>query len=111
MEKWEKKINLSQKGSTVLAEYARMKTFHIEFGSSDEARIFIQEFEAAQSQLEKNGKLTSRVSVIGDPRSFTIDFKFGDNRSSIKLKAQLDSIQEMYQFYGYLREEITKYST
>lgn len=107
---WEKRFNLSLNGATVLAEYARMKTYHLEFKSQDEAELFIKEFKSAQEQIKTNGKLTTRVAIVADTGNATIGFTFEDLNASIKMKCKFESVQEMYMFYGQLRDQILKYS-
>jgi len=109
---WEKKFTLNREGNVVLAKYANERTYRLRFITDTEAEVFVDRFQSAQAEIEANGKLKSRVEIIGHLRKQTIKLTFADvyRTSALKMKCSFDSQDEMLSFHTKLSQQILKYS-
>ena len=110
--KWEKKFALNREGDVVFAEYANEKTYRLKFSTDAEAGVFVEKFQSAQAEIEADGKLKSRIEIVGDIGEQTIKLTFADvNRtSSLEMKCSFYSIEEMLSFHSRLSQQILRYS-
>ncbi len=109
--KWEKKFDLRCDGDVVWAEYERKRMYRLRFLTGVEAETFVKAFKSAQTEIEKYGKLQTKITIAANASSDThIKFSFMGKDRTTRMCCELESINEMLSFYRRLRSQILTYS-
>ena len=107
---WEKKFEVTRDGCFVVAEYAKEKKYVLNFETTGEAEIFVEQFKAAQNEIEENEMLKMKISIAVNTTHRTMKITFADAVGTLKMSCKMDENGDLCTFYHRLHAEITRYS-